>query len=541
MRIRPRALAVLCLTTVPCGLTLPADRSRIQQAESAFDRVQASPAPDANEAASCVAAQDALLPKTKPGDRWLVHYRRGFCALILAARRNDRSGYGTAVQEFSETAESLPSVLKKQIPQGLTALQAISTALAADPDKVPVGDLKSVSDSARCFDSALMSARMCMLLSDAAAVWIGWSAYRKDDLNAAAAALEKVPASPWTAWVSGSLAWHQHRWPEAAALYTRAIAGWSSPSGLVELFAPKPDIATAWYQLGATQYQAGDYGSAIASFDAAVRESHGGSWYIFVRARAKEMLGLREAALADYELASRDKQTSFYSAMRWLRQAEFTRANAGFTAALAALPPDIPRADVEGWRTVAVLGEGRCADPPDLANASVFFPKDEVEASVLECRLAAASTLGQLLALEEQLGDGAAALKKSSFAARMAQAYVKQGVAAEDRKDTYSAALSYRRALEWNPGDAKARFNLGAIYIGDRKYDLAEAQYRALVNADVRDAEARYWLAATILAQHPAAARRSEACRLLRETLPAVDANRRKQFASALSAAGCPL
>jgi len=100
--------------------------------------------------------------------------------------------------------------------------------------------------------------------------------------------------------------------------------------------------------------------------------------------------------------------------------------------------------------------------------------------------------------------------------------------------------ISYRKAIEWNPNNAKARFNLGAIYIEDKRFNLAEAEYRALVEVDASDYEAHYWLAQSILAQRPPLERIAEACGLLRRSLAINDPQRKAQFLKAVAAAKCP-
>ncbi|HTM49926.1 MAG TPA: tetratricopeptide repeat protein, partial [Bryobacteraceae bacterium] len=122
----------------------------------------------------------------------------------------------------------------------------------------------------------------------------------------------------------------------------------------------------------------------------------------------------------------------------------------------------------------------------------------------------------------------------------IANDYANQGVAAEDRKDPYSAVIAYRHAIEWNPNNSKARFNLGAIYIDDKRYDLAEKEYRALVQADAADYEALYWLGQSILAQRPGAERTAEACGLLRRSLAVADPQKKLDFGKAVAAAKCP-
>ena len=129
---------------------------------------------------------------------------------------------------------------------------------------------------------------------------------------------------------------------------------------------------------------------------------------------------------------------------------------------------------------------------------------------------------------------------QTELKALIANAYAAQGVAAEDGKDPYSAVAAYRKAIEWEPANSKARFNLGAIFIEDKHYQQAEAEYRALVEADASDLEAHYWLAASILAQHPPPERVAAACGLLQKALSINDPEKKAQFAKAVSAANCP-
>jgi tetratricopeptide (TPR) repeat protein len=122
----------------------------------------------------------------------------------------------------------------------------------------------------------------------------------------------------------------------------------------------------------------------------------------------------------------------------------------------------------------------------------------------------------------------------------IANGYAAQGVAAEDGKDPYSAVAAYRKAIEWDPGNSKARFNLGAIYIEDKHFEQAEAEYRALVEADGNDYEAHYWLAQSILAQRPGPERVTEACGLLQKALAINDPAKKARFVKAMAGANCP-
>src|SRR5262249_47417836 len=186
---------------------------------------------------------------------------------------------------------------------------------------------------------------------------------------------------------------------------------------------------------------------------------------------------------------------------------------------------------------------GACQSLDGLASAakaaSNEFPKAQAEAVIFECRTMQANNLDQLMALEKEDAGQLDAAKLRPLLDKIASDYANQGVAAEDRKDPYAAVIAYRHAIEWNPGNAKARFNLGAIYIDDKRYELAEKEYRALVQADTTDYEALYWLGRSILAQRPALERAAEACGLLKRSLAGSDPGKKAAFAKAVAAAKC--
>jgi tetratricopeptide (TPR) repeat protein len=190
-----------------------------------------------------------------------------------------------------------------------------------------------------------------------------------------------------------------------------------------------------------------------------------------------------------------------------------------------------------------VAGGGcRSSDELDAAiqGASDKFPKAQADALVFDCRLKKTTTLDQYMALAKLYEKRLDAAKLRELKTLIANAYAAQGVAAEDSKDPYSAVAAYRKAIEWDPANPKARFNLGAIYIEDKHYEQAEAEYRALVQADASDYEAHYWLALSILAQHPEPWRVTEACGLLQKALGINDPGKKAQFLKAMGSAGCP-
>jgi len=225
------------------------------------------------------------------------------------------------------------------------------------------------------------------------------------------------------------------------------------------------------------------------------------------------------------------------------QQKDYTRAEAEFSTALGARLTDAMPADVTAWRAMTVAAGGACESLDALESAtkaaSSEFPKAQAEALIFECRTAQATTLDQLIALDKLYTGRLDAAKLRLLRDKIASDYANQGVAAEDRKDPYAAVIAYRHAIEWNPNSAKARFNLAAIYIEDKRYELAEKEYRALVQADAADYEAHYWLGQSILAQRPAPDRVAEACGLLKRSLAVNDPEKKAAFAKAVAAAKC--
>ena len=159
--------------------------------------------------------------------------------------------------------------------------------------------------------------------------------------------------------------------------------------------------------------------------------------------------------------------------------------------------------------------------------ASALFPKREIEELEFNCRIEKATNLGELLALDPELRKRYSAPGSEQVRKRIAEAYTKQGFLAEDRKEPDSAADAYRKALEWDAKATKARFNLAAIYIEEKKFDLAEKEYRDLIASDPADHESQYWLAESILSQEPTPERKAEACAVLKEAVKTKDAEKK--------------
>jgi TolA-binding protein len=344
-------------------------------------------------------------------------------------------------------------------------------------------------------------------------------------------------------------------------LYEQTLQLWTAAErsrnpDVVTLLGPKLDVSAIHFQLALVEYSRQLYDAAIAQLDACLKDSPKNSYAIFLRARAKDALRLNGPAADDYGLAAQTArenndstwnvgQAHYYRGLLLFQNKDFMRAESEFANAQSARLGDIPPQDVTAWKLLAAVSGSNCKLGVDYLETAVDaatsqFPKATAQGILFDCRIKQAATLEQLLALEKLSNGRLDAGRLRDLRTRIANLYADQGIAAEDRKDPYAAVVAYRHAIEWDPVSSKARFNLGAIYIDDKRYNLAEAEYRALVEADANDFEAQYWLAESILAQRPAPERRVEACRLLQRSVAIADAEKKAQFEKALVAAKCP-
>jgi len=535
---------------------------RASKARLDFEKVDAEPIPTIADTAICVQSNAAAAQAARPEERYVFYYREGYCELFSAVLTGSSESFQAAAKDFTETIANWPRKLAVSPPAGLEALVSIARieqgrAIESYPDMVK--DLRAVLADPGCQLTPVMSKSFCAALVDTAKTWLGWLAYRKNEFGQAAELFQPITGSVWGVWISGRLAQDQKRVDEAASLYQKALDTWSaiekSPDpGVLALLGPKLDTAAIYYQLGLLEYSRQRYDAAINLLDAAVKASPKNSYTIFLRARSKEALHLNQAAMNDYALAAQTARASddsswsvgqahFHRGVLLYEAKDYARADGEFANALNTRLTEIPPADVTAWRTMAAVAGGACKSSDALETAanvaSSQFPQAQADSLVFDCRVSQATTLEQQIALEKLYSGKLDAAKLRALRDRIATTYADQGVAAEDRKDPYSAVISYRKAIEWNPNNAKARFNLGAIYIEDKRFDLAEAEYRALVDADASDYEAHYWLAQSILAQRPPPERLTEACGLLQRSLAIDDPARKAQFLKAVAAAKC--
>ncbi len=539
------SLAVCLLALLP--LAYAKDPPHISKSKETYEKVQSASAVSKEGVRACIDAQEADLKKPKKSERGELHFRNGYCSLIGALLSGNHADFERAQKEFvaaSGTAKGDPALTIET----LFAIARLSDGrIAKDADK----DLADSVAETNCAKSGYVGKSACESALSAGRLWLGWEALRADKPGESRKYFERVPASPWNAWLTGIAASEEKKWPEAAAAFEKAANAWSdaekSGKSANDLLYPKPDRGGLYARLGSAQFMAGKYAESIPSLTATIQDNPGDPYPLFLRARAQENLGHRAEALSDYTMAANagsnpkrsQGEAHFYRGMLLLRRGALSAASEELAYADNLPVSRIPQADIAAWHALAQARTGDCKTPLDRmeaasAAASAVFPRSELESLEFDCRVRKAATLQDLVALDPAMHKRYGGPNSAETRKRISDAYLKHALAAEERTEPELAATAYRKAIEWNPRATKARFNLAGIYIEEKKYDAAETEYRALLKADPADHEAQYWLAESILSQEPDAERKAEACVVLKEALKTGDAEK-KTLSTALS------
>lgn len=509
----------------------------VAAARQAFEKVESSYSiPVSGDLRACIEAQqDAHKSAPKPY-RPILQARQSYCEFLDASLTGDPAALAKSAAALNsargDDRNDSAALLK------VCAMIAMLKSTAhASLDAQAAQDLYTAVPTLNCLKPGFADTRTCNAVGSAAHLWLGWVALRKHELIQAEAAFHHVDGTPWNAWVAGIYALDSHRWRDASLAFGEASASWPvRAKSLVEWLGPKLAPGELPARLAYAQAMAGDFEAAIPNLDAAISARPDDAQSLFLRSRLRESLPDLEAAIK----ATAPDQAHFYRAILFERRHEYPAAIRELDAAAVQGNPDLA-----AWKALTNVASGECsADPAGLekavAGVTPLFPKQEYAIQVLECRLRATLSLEDLMALDSTARP--VYLTSSSSAdvrSHMAAAYVRFGLQAEDRKDSGTAVSAYRRALEWSPQHTRARFNLAAVYLGERRFDLAETEFRALLALDPSDREAQFWLSQSILAATPGEARKAEACGLMQQSAQIQDSAKREQFMTAISTSTC--
>jgi len=377
------------------------------KAQTSFDKVQLTPSPTLADTGDCVQSLAAALSVSGPEETAVLYYRRGYCALAGAAITGDMRDYLTASTDFERAMEAWPArnrkLAKKQAPEpvpgGLRILAALARLNATT--EVPVRaaarqELVAALAGPAC-TSNLMPAWNCEQVQAIGREWLGWFALSEGNLSAAAQYFEGGRGTGWFEWVEGQRQFQKGNYAAAVAQEERAISIWKSGK---RRFAPLPDIPVAQADLGGAQLLAGNLRAAIASLDASLKANPANPHALYRRARARELGGDTDAALADYGMAGRvafakaaelaSGEAHLYRGIVLYRRKNFERAEAEFASALNFEIAAPMRADAQAWRHMAAVASGSCASARELLDqtlpaVSPYFPRQEARQVTASC------------------------------------------------------------------------------------------------------------------------------------------------------------
>jgi tetratricopeptide (TPR) repeat protein len=379
------------------------------KAQSDFERVQLSPRAALADAETCQQSQAASLSVSLPEELSLLHFRKGWCALAAATLTGNQKQFADAVTEFDQAVAAWPSRMRKSpknappepVSDGLRVLAAIARLQTGTE---PGPTLADILRSPSC-NSNLMSAEFCGQILKTGSLWLGWLALRDGRLDEAARVLSGSTDSGWSQWVQGRRSFEAGSYPQAVTSYASAIGIWRAEWGqptLLRALGPHPSVPVALTDLGGAQLLAGDLQGSIRTLDSAIKADDHQARALFLRARAKELSGKGDAALADYNLASRTAFASapdlasgeahLYRGILMYRRKDYERAEDEFSTALNFEITPALRADASAWRHLAAVAAGGCTSArasleASMARVSPFFPKTEARSLAAACVL----------------------------------------------------------------------------------------------------------------------------------------------------------
>jgi tetratricopeptide (TPR) repeat protein len=391
------------------GLTL--------RAQSDFNRVELSGSPQIQETNACIQSQVAAIAVAPRAELSSLYFRKGYCELI-GATLNHRSGdFEQAAVSFRKSTEAWPDTLGRNpkngypqpVPSDLRTLAAISPLeggrVTGEGLMVAGKEIFAAVEPPVC-PSFVLPPSLCQSLIQVGHEWLGWIALERGDLIEARRDLSSVPQSAWARWIAGQQAFHDRDYRQSSEQYQQAVRLWTralpDPANIAERLAPQPDMPLVRMQLGEAQLLAGDPQAAVSSLDTAIKANPGLARAIYYRARAEELEGQAEPALADFTLASRTAfanaenlksgEAHLYRGILFFRRKDYGHAEDEFSSALNfGISPDL-LPDAEAWRHMAAVAGGACGASrafleDSLARVTPLFPKQEARKIAAACPL----------------------------------------------------------------------------------------------------------------------------------------------------------
>jgi tetratricopeptide (TPR) repeat protein len=409
-------MRVPVILILAAGALLGADEQRLAlalKAQSEFDHVQMAVAPDLRETTACIQTQAALLAVSTPEEVALIRYRKAFCMLAGATVTHNGADFNDAAAEFDKAAEAWPArgqVLAgkgappEPVSSSLPVLSAIARLQAGADDAALERAWKEISAATErpVCSPTLMPTALCNAVVKTGREWLGWMALRQGGLAEATKKFSDAVGTGWPEWVAGRKAFRDGQYREAVTQYRQAVdlARKGPPASMMDRLGPHPDVPGELVELGGAQLLAGDGTAAVATLDEAVKADPANARALYLRARAKEIAGQNDAALADYNLASRTAfanakdlasgEAHLYRGILLFRRKDYTHAEDEFSSALNFDISGAMRADAVAWRHLAAVAMGSCDASRQylersIAAASPYFPRTEARNLINAC------------------------------------------------------------------------------------------------------------------------------------------------------------
>jgi tetratricopeptide (TPR) repeat protein len=386
------------------------------QAQTDFDRVEAAVMPQPHDTEACIQSQASVLPVATSDERPLILFRKGYCALAEAAIERDSTQFAAAAASFEQAIEAWPAraaAASKQklpplpVPSALRVLAVVSRMeqnAAPPPFDAQESQLASAVDHPAC-ESVVMPPDSCQAVIQLGNLWLGWIALQRGETSAADRRFSGAQFSGWPQWVEGQEAFRARDYKLAATRYGEAVDVWRKAERaqalpLLQRLNPRPDLTAVPVDLGEAQLLSGDARAAIENFDAAVKADPSKARTLYLRARAKAASGQADAALADYNLASRTAfaasagqssgEAHLYQGILLYHRNDWPRAEDEFAAALNFDIPAAMKSDAAAWRHLAAVASGSCGASREyleqsLGAVSPDFPKDDARSALAAC------------------------------------------------------------------------------------------------------------------------------------------------------------
>lgn len=409
------------IIVLACACTLavaddPARLALVLQAQSEFDHVALATVPDLRDTLACVQTQASLLPLALPEELPLIHYHKGFCTLAGATVTHTATEFNEAAAEFDKAIEAWPARAKlgdkKKLPEPVpSAVYVLASVARLNADWNDSGldraqaQIAAYVENPAC-SSSIMPAAFCGDVLKIGRQWLGWIVLRHDFLDDAARYLAGSVGTGWPEWVAGRKAFLARKYGDAASQYRQAInLQKRDATSMLDRLGPRPDLPAELTELGGAQFLAGSTAAAIATLDEAVRANPSYARALYLRARAKEVARQIDAAITDYNLASRTAfanakdlasgEAHLYRGILLYRRKDYSHAEDEFSSALNFEISAGLREDAAAWRNLAAVAGGSCDASRQrlersLSAVSPYFPRDEARTLIAACPSASA-------------------------------------------------------------------------------------------------------------------------------------------------------